>query len=116
MKLILKDGTAIELLQGNNQNQFVVAYIDDTQLSQIDVLLTNENLSDAYYEINGTITDRLINKAISGSNKNKISRKVTYYLTDVNTSQIAELQEENIALKEKIEELETIVISLTTIM
>lgn len=92
MKLILKDGSQIELALGNNKNQFVVSYGSESELAEIEALLTEDNLSDAHYEINGQITDTLKNKVLSGSNKNVITHKVTYYLTDANNAEIERLK------------------------
>lgn len=92
MKLVLKDGTAIELALGNNQNQFIVNYASDIELAEIEALLTEDNLSDAHYEINGQVTDTLKNKVLSGSNRNIITRKVTYYLVDAKTAEIERLK------------------------
>ena len=123
MKLVLKDGSQIVLAMGNNQNQFIVAYSNISQLTNIEALLTAENLSDAHYEVNGVTTETLKNKVLSGSSRNLITKKVTYYLSDAKTveneslkANVAELSEENSSLKETIDELETMVISLTTEM
>lgn len=92
MKLVLKDGSQIELTMGNNQNQFVVPYSDATEMAEIEAKLTEDNLSDAHYEINGIVTDTLKNKVVSGSNRNIITKKVTYYLTDANSAEIKRLE------------------------
>lgn len=123
MRLVLKDGSQIVLAMGNNQNQFIVAYSNISQLTNIEALLTAENLSDAHYEVNGVTTETLKNKVLSGSSRNLITKKVTYYLSDAKTVEnealkdtVAELSEENASLKETIDELETMIISLTTEM
>lgn len=112
MELVVKDGSQIELAMGNNQNQFVVNYIDDAQLSEIEALLTEDNLSDAHYEINGQTTATLKNKVLSGSNRNVITHKVTYYLTDSNRAEIEQLKATVEAQVAETAELSTLVDNL----
>ena len=92
MRLVLKDGTVLELAKGNDQSKFVVSYESDDEVEELEALLTENNLSDAYYEINGTVTDTIKNKVLSGTHKDTIQHTVTYYLTDAKTAEMETLQ------------------------
>lgn len=92
MNLILKDGTVIQLLTGNDQNKFTVSYSSDSELAEIESKLTNYNLSDAQYTVNDAVVSTIKNKVLSGTNKSITLNKATFFLTDAKTVEMIELQ------------------------
>lgn len=107
-KVVLKDGTEVEILDGATENSFSVLCSTDEEVAEIVDKLTEENLSE--FKIcneSGVECTTLMDKYVKSYTVNREENTVRFNLADVDTvlKRLAELEETQVLQDEAITEL-----------